>query len=89
MRAPYPSSPFLSCFAASNAESNDAHECGAGILTLQPTSQAKTKAAGLTRHQLAMGALGVPAIVLGSLAIIANKAIHESPHFKTWHGVRP
>ena len=36
-----------------------------------------------------MGALGVPAIVLGSLAIIANKAIHESPHFKTWHGVRP
>ena len=58
-----------------------------GILTLQPTSQVKTKAAGLTRHQLAMAALGVPAIFLGTLAIIWNKYIHESAHFKTWHGV--
>lgn len=58
-----------------------------GILTLQPTSQAKTKAAGLTRHQLAMMALGVPAISLGTLAIVRRKALHESPHFTTWHGV--
>ena len=58
-----------------------------GILTLQPTSQAKTKAAGLTRHQLAMMALGVPAIFLGTLAIVRRKALHESPHFTTWHGV--
>ncbi|KAH9946249.1 uncharacterized protein BXZ73DRAFT_95751 [Epithele typhae] len=57
-----------------------------GILTLQPTSQAKTKAAGLTRHQLAMAAFGVPAIALGALAIIWNKNLHESPHFTTWHG---
>lgn len=57
-----------------------------GILTLQPTSQAKTKAAGLTRHQLAMMALGVPAIFLGTLAIVRRKAQHESPHFTTWHG---
>ncbi|KAM5539033.1 hypothetical protein V8D89_007256 [Ganoderma adspersum] len=57
-----------------------------GILTLQPTSQAKTKAAGLTRHQLAMMALGVPAISLGTLAIVRRKALHESPHFTTWHG---
>ncbi|KAI0747970.1 hypothetical protein C8Q80DRAFT_1169371 [Daedaleopsis nitida] len=57
-----------------------------GILTLQPTSQAKTKAAGLTRHQLAMIALGVPAISLGTIAIVWRKYIHESPHFTTWHG---
>lgn len=57
-----------------------------GILTLQPTSQAKTKAAGLTRHQLAMMGLGVPAIFLGTLAIVRRKALHESPHFTSWHG---
>ena len=58
-----------------------------GILTLQPTSQPKTKAAGLTRHQLAMIALGVPAISLGTLAIVWRKSLNESPHFTTWHGV--
>ncbi|RPD65981.1 hypothetical protein L226DRAFT_608899 [Lentinus tigrinus ALCF2SS1-7] len=57
-----------------------------GILTLQPTSQAKTKAAGLTRHQLAMIALGVPAICLGTLAIVWRKSMSEHPHFTTWHG---
>nr|AIY34644.1 hypothetical protein [Polyporus umbellatus] len=57
-----------------------------GILTLQPSSQAKTKAAGLTRHQLAMMILGVPAITLGTLAIIRNKSMHGNPHFTTWHG---
>ncbi len=60
---------------------------GLGILTLQPTSQAKTKAAGLTRHQLAMVALGGPAILLGTLAIVWRKSLHEHPHFTTWHGV--
>ena len=50
-------------------------------------SQAKTKAAGLTRHQLAMMALGVPAISLGTLAIVWRKSLKESPHFTTWHGV--
>ncbi|KAI0807172.1 hypothetical protein C8Q74DRAFT_1213187 [Fomes fomentarius] len=58
-----------------------------GILTLQPTSQAKTKAAGLTRHQLAMIALGVPAIGFGTFAIFWRKYLHESSHFTTWHGV--
>ncbi|CDO70748.1 hypothetical protein BN946_scf184798.g63 [Trametes cinnabarina] len=58
-----------------------------GILTLQPTSQAKTKAAGLIRHQLAILALGVPAIALGTLAIVYRKYLHESPHFTTWHGI--
>ncbi|KAI8998786.1 hypothetical protein BD414DRAFT_133868 [Trametes punicea] len=57
-----------------------------GILTLQPTSQAKTKAAGLTRHQLAILALGVPAITLGTVAIVYRKYLHEHPHFTTWHG---
>ncbi|OSD01668.1 hypothetical protein PYCCODRAFT_1412440 [Trametes coccinea BRFM310] len=57
-----------------------------GILTLQPTSQAKTKAAGLTRHQLAILALGVPAITLGTVAIVYRKYLHESAHFTTWHG---
>lgn len=60
---------------------------GLGILTLQPTSQAKTKAAGLTRHQLAMIVLGVPAISLGTLAIFWRKSLSEHPHFTTWHGV--
>ncbi|KAI0781094.1 hypothetical protein BD413DRAFT_20793 [Trametes elegans] len=57
-----------------------------GILTLQPTSQARTKAAGLTRHQLAISALGLPAISLGTLAIVYRKSLHGSPHFTTWHG---
>lgn len=56
-------------------------------MTLQPTSQAKTKAAGLTRHQLAMMGLGVPAIFLGTLAIVRRKSLHGSAHFISWHGV--
>ena len=59
----------------------------AGILTLQPTSQARTKAAGLTRLQLAMLALGLPAIALGTLAIVWSKFLGSRPHFTTWHGV--
>lgn len=58
-----------------------------GILTLQPTSQVKTKAAGLTRHQLAMIALGVPAIGFGTFAVFWRKYLHENSHFTTWHGV--
>ncbi|KAI0670534.1 hypothetical protein C8Q78DRAFT_1036720 [Trametes maxima] len=57
-----------------------------GILTLQPTSQARTKAAGLTRHQLAILALGVPAISLGTLAIVVRKSLQGHSHFTTWHG---
>ncbi|THH13615.1 hypothetical protein EW146_g6631 [Bondarzewia mesenterica] len=57
-----------------------------GILTLQPTSQPATKAAGLQRHQIAM-IFGLPTIVLGALSIIWNKSVHDAPHFTTWHGV--
>ncbi|KAI0273815.1 hypothetical protein BC834DRAFT_855710 [Gloeopeniophorella convolvens] len=56
-----------------------------GILTLQPTSQPKTKAAGLQRHQLAMLA-GFPAIALGTSAMWYNKASHGAAHYTTWHG---
>jgi len=56
-----------------------------GILTLQPTSQPHTKAAGLVRHQIAMG-LGGTFILLGALAMIVNKNSHEAAHFTTWHG---
>ncbi|KAI0361933.1 hypothetical protein OH77DRAFT_4834 [Trametes cingulata] len=56
------------------------------ILTLQPTSQAKTKAAGLTRHQLVILAIGVPAISLGTFAIVYRKSLHGHAHFTTWHG---
>lgn len=58
-----------------------------GILTLQPTSQARTKAAGLTRHQVVILALGVPAISVGTFAIYYRKSLHDHPHFTTWHGV--
>ncbi|KAH7889930.1 hypothetical protein F5I97DRAFT_1934732 [Phlebopus sp. FC_14] len=57
-----------------------------GILTLQPTSQPQTKAAGLQRHQIAMIGLGFPLILLGTLAMIYNKALHAAPHFTSWHG---
>ncbi|OBZ75657.1 hypothetical protein A0H81_04475 [Grifola frondosa] len=57
-----------------------------GIMTLQPTSHPKTKAAGLVRHQLAMFFLGVPAITLGTLAMVFNKYLHGAEHFTTWHG---
>jgi len=58
-----------------------------GIMTLQPTSHAqpKSKIRGLARHQLIMLGLGFPAIVTGTTLIWANKTIHESEHFTTWH----
>ncbi|KAF7796882.1 hypothetical protein EIP86_008067 [Pleurotus ostreatoroseus] len=58
-----------------------------GVLTLQPTSQAKTKVAGLVRHQLAMIVLGVPAALLGFLAVFFTKIAHDRPHFTSWHGL--
>lgn len=58
-----------------------------GVLTLQPTSQAKTKAAGLVRHQLAMIVLGVPAALLGFLAVFFTKLANDRPHFTSWHGL--
>ncbi|KAH0830374.1 hypothetical protein J3R83DRAFT_1768 [Lanmaoa asiatica] len=57
-----------------------------GILTLQPTSQPRTKAAGLQRHQIATICIGVPLILAGTLAIIFQKNSHNASHFTTWHG---
>ncbi|KLO17146.1 hypothetical protein SCHPADRAFT_183058 [Schizopora paradoxa] len=56
-----------------------------GIMTLQPTSQPRTKVLGLVRHQVIMLGLGFPAILTGTILIWANKTIHESAHFTTWH----
>jgi len=56
-----------------------------GILTLQPTSQPKTKAAGLRRHQIAM-ITGFLALSLGSSAMWYNKESHGADHITTWHG---
>ncbi|KAF5373061.1 hypothetical protein D9758_001702 [Tetrapyrgos nigripes] len=58
-----------------------------GILTLQPTSQPKTKAAGLGRHQVIMFMLGLPIITIGSFAVWYNKYSKDKPHLVTWHGV--
>jgi len=57
-----------------------------GILTLQPTSQPKTKAAGLVRHQLVMVAVGFPLAAIGGIAIIYNKIRDDKAHFTSWHG---
>ena len=58
-----------------------------GIMTLQPTNQPKTKKSGLARHQVIMLAVGLPAIIVGSVTVFLNKNIHERPHFTTWHAV--
>ncbi|GLB35140.1 putative eukaryotic cytochrome b561 [Lyophyllum shimeji] len=57
-----------------------------GILTLQPTSQPKTKAAGLARHQTAIFLVGFPSILLGTSAVAYNKWINNKEHMTTWHG---
>lgn len=57
-----------------------------GILTLQPTNQPKTKAAGLTRHQLYMFLIGTPSILAGTWVIYYNKNVNGRAHFTTWHG---
>jgi cytochrome b-561 domain containing protein 2 len=58
-----------------------------GILTLQPTSHPKSKAAGLERHQTIIFLFGLPAILLGTTAIAYNKWTHGKAHATTWHGV--
>ncbi|KAF8577242.1 hypothetical protein K439DRAFT_1365103 [Ramaria rubella] len=57
-----------------------------GILTLQPTSQPRTKQAGLSRHQIIILGFGFPCIAVGTLIIIWNKTVNEYPHFTSWHG---
>jgi len=57
-----------------------------GILTLQPTSQPKTKAAGLARHQYAILFAAFPIIFFGTFAVMYNKYLHGAVHFKSWHG---
>ncbi|KAF7359381.1 hypothetical protein MSAN_01280700 [Mycena sanguinolenta] len=57
-----------------------------GIMTLQPTSQPKTKAAGLARHQYAILFAAFPAIFLGTCAVSYNKYLNGAEHFKSWHG---
>jgi len=56
-----------------------------GIITLQPTNQPKTKAAGLARHQIAVF-VGLPSITLGTTAVYYNKVLRGADHFTTWHG---
>jgi len=56
-----------------------------GILTLQPTSQIRTKKHGLARHQVAMLLFGFLSILLGSIFMIYNKVTHGSDHFTTYH----
>ncbi|KAH8118229.1 hypothetical protein DFH11DRAFT_1503616 [Phellopilus nigrolimitatus] len=76
----------LGLFAAHPPLQSLAITCfGCGILLLQPTSQPKTKARGLTRHQLVILGVGLPAIIIGTVLIFMNKVIHESAHFTTWH----
>ncbi|XP_006458301.1 hypothetical protein AGABI2DRAFT_115313 [Agaricus bisporus var. bisporus H97] len=57
-----------------------------GILTLQPTSQPVTKAAGFLRHQTAMFFVGFPLIMLGTSSVVYNKYLRGTDHAKTWHG---
>lgn len=57
-----------------------------GIITLQPTSQPKTKAAGLSRHQLAIFVCAFPIVSIGTFAVWWNKHIRDHNHFTTWHG---
>jgi hypothetical protein len=58
-----------------------------GIITLQPTNQPKTKAAGLSRHQIAVFVVGFPSITLGTMAVSYNKWLRGADHFTTWHGI--
>ncbi|KAH7877901.1 uncharacterized protein C8R40DRAFT_1039565 [Lentinula edodes] len=59
----------------------------AGILTLQPTSQPRTKAAGLSRHQSAILFMAFPALLIGVCAIVMNKIELGKSHFRSWHSV--
>lgn len=64
------------------------HVFSAGILTLQPTSQPATKAAGLDRHQVAIMLLGIPALAFGTASIVYKKWPYYSLDYTpSWHGV--
>jgi hypothetical protein len=56
-----------------------------GILTLQPTSLPKTKAAGLGRHQIAM-ITGFLALGFGTSTIWYSKESQDADHISSWHG---
>ncbi|KAG8694509.1 hypothetical protein FRC08_008442 [Ceratobasidium sp. 394] len=56
-----------------------------GVLTLQPTLSAASKAAGRTRHQLYQLGLGVPFILMGSIAIVYHKQRIGWAHFASLH----
>ncbi|KAJ3867401.1 hypothetical protein EV359DRAFT_78650 [Lentinula novae-zelandiae] len=58
-----------------------------GISTLQPTSQPRTKAAGLSRHQSAILFMAFPALLIGVCAIVVNKIELGKSHFRSWHSV--
>ncbi|KAL5511743.1 hypothetical protein ACEPAH_4961 [Sanghuangporus vaninii] len=57
-----------------------------GILTLQPASQPKAKAAGLVRHQLCMLLAGAPLLAAGTWVIYHSKEVKARQHFTSWHG---
>ncbi|KAF8604493.1 hypothetical protein BDV93DRAFT_507448 [Ceratobasidium sp. AG-I] len=58
-----------------------------GILTLQPTLSASSKAAGRVRHQIFQLGLGVPLLLAGSLAIIIHKQLNGWTHIKSAHSI--
>ncbi|KAJ4488406.1 hypothetical protein J3R30DRAFT_3435640 [Lentinula aciculospora] len=58
-----------------------------GIITLQSTSQPRTKAAGLSRHQSAILFMAFPALFIGVWAIVMNKFELDKRHFRSWHSV--
>nr|GAT59571.1 predicted protein [Mycena chlorophos] len=56
-----------------------------GVMTLQPTSQPKTKAAGLERHQYAMALVALPALLVGASAVWYNKERSGRAHYQSLH----
>ncbi|KAJ3572816.1 hypothetical protein NP233_g2837 [Leucocoprinus birnbaumii] len=56
-----------------------------GVMTLQPTSQPKTKAAGFIRHQTAVFYFGFPLILAGTSAAVLHKILEDYKHFQSWH----
>ena len=75
-------------FTFSIATLDNCHVFSVGILTLQPTSQPATKAAGLNRHQLVIMLLGIPALAFGTASIVYKKWPYYSLDYTpSWHGV--
>jgi len=60
----------------------------AGIVTLQPSKNPRTKAAGLARHQKIMLGIAIPSLILGTAAIISYKISKGMQHFHSLHAVR-